>query len=243
MHITVECWSHALSMHVSIPGPWTSKASYHIKDTTHVARDAVLLGVDRGFCLLAGWNVWKWYGKTNPSPPLLCVDYGCSWWLIVSFYKLLSYLIWLENSCAFSAQPCSVMVVFIRDNSCSLLSISLLQQMTADIVVQLKNWLSCTSTHYSWRLIWPQAKRIILVGKRPQEESLPMNIGKQWNWKSLLWKESLTMLYQVLGLSSASDIQMDLLKSSKLGSVHEAISNSKESISLKLVPQLSNGQQ
>jgi hypothetical protein len=55
--------------------------------------------------------------------------------------------------------------------------------------------------------------------------------------------ESLTMLYQVLGLSSASDIQMDLLKSSTLGSVHEAISNSKESISLKLMPQLSNGQQ
>ncbi len=51
--------------------------------------------------------------------------------------------------------------------------------------------------------------------------------------------KSLTMLYQVLGLSSASDIQMDLLKSSKIGSVHEAISNSKESISPKLMPQLS----
>jgi hypothetical protein len=51
------------------------------------------------------------------------------------------------------------------------------------------------------------------------------------------------MLYQELGLSSASDIQMDLLKSSKLSSVHEAISNSKELISSKLMPQLSNGLQ
>ena len=55
--------------------------------------------------------------------------------------------------------------------------------------------------------------------------------------------KSLTMLYQVLGLSSASDIQMELFKSSKLGPVHEAISNLKELISLKLMPQLSNGQQ
>ena len=55
--------------------------------------------------------------------------------------------------------------------------------------------------------------------------------------------ESFAMLYQVLGLSSASDIQMELFKSSKLGPVHEAISNLKELISLKLMPQLSYGQQ
>jgi hypothetical protein len=55
--------------------------------------------------------------------------------------------------------------------------------------------------------------------------------------------ESLTMLYQVLGLSSACDIQMDLFKISKLGPVHMAISNLKELIYLKLMPQLSYGQQ
>ncbi len=89
--------------------------------------------------------------------------------------------------------------------------------------------------HYSSRLTQPQAKLIILVGKKPQEESLLMNIGKQWNWKLLHWKtfmpglwfmtpmEHSIMLYPALGHSSANNIQMDGLRSSKHNSVQEVL--------------------
>ena len=129
-------------------------------------------------------------------------------------------------------------------------NISLLQQMTVDIVVQPKNWLPHTSTHYSSRLIKPQAKLITPLGIKPQEDSLLMTIGKQWNWKSLLWKtlmlglwltgktqmENCIMLFLTLGYSSANDIQMDALWCSKHDFVLEAINSSKGLISMRLMP-------
>jgi hypothetical protein len=49
------------------------------------------------------------------------------------------------------------------------------------------------------------------------------------------------MFYPALGHSSANDIQMNGLRSSKHISVQEAINNSKELTSLRPMPQLSNG--
>ncbi len=49
------------------------------------------------------------------------------------------------------------------------------------------------------------------------------------------------MLYPALGHSSANDIQMEGLRSSKHVSVQEVINNLKGLTSLRPIPQLSNG--
>ncbi len=53
--------------------------------------------------------------------------------------------------------------------------------------------------------------------------------------------EHLIMLYPALGHSSAKDIQVDGLRSSKHVSVQEVINNLKELTSLRPMPELSNG--